>query len=245
MSYFQNFPIVNYRFGDEVTPTIFQKLTAYVDIIDQVKNSSAFYTSYFIQQDERPDTLSYKLYDTVDYHWTFFLLNDHLRLSGWPLSNTALYKLSEQYYPHQSIVTKDPIFDSFVVGSRVEGLQSGATGVVIKRNLDLGQLIIDVENGLKFYDDEQVTYFDERTESIRSLQVYRATTQLFATHHFEDANGNPIDIDPFTQIISGLENVTYRDHLSRRNEELKKISVLKPSVINRVVGEFNASLRSN
>ena len=80
--YFQNFPTVAYKFGDNEAPVLFNNLSAYVDIVDQIKDNVAFYNKYTIQAGDRPDTLSYKLYDTVDYYWTFFLMNDHLRISG-------------------------------------------------------------------------------------------------------------------------------------------------------------------
>ena len=37
MSFFSNFPIVDYKFGNEVDTSLFQNLTVYVDLIDQVR----------------------------------------------------------------------------------------------------------------------------------------------------------------------------------------------------------------
>ena len=36
MAYFTNFPFVDYNFGNEIDPAVFQNLTVYVDLIDQV-----------------------------------------------------------------------------------------------------------------------------------------------------------------------------------------------------------------
>ena len=90
MSFFSNFPIVNYKFGNEVSDTIFQNLTVYVDLIDQIIDNASLYTKYTIQDGERPDSLSYKLYDTVDHYWTFYLLNKKLRIKvgHWLIKNS-------------------------------------------------------------------------------------------------------------------------------------------------------------
>ena len=76
MAFFRNFPFVNYRFGDEIDPAVFQNLTAYIDIIDQFKDDLNFYETYYIKDGLRPDALSYELYGTSDYYWMFYLLND-------------------------------------------------------------------------------------------------------------------------------------------------------------------------
>ena len=82
MTLFANYPLVDYRFGDEVATSVFQNITTYVDLIDQVADDAALYEYYFIPDGMRPDVLSYELYGTIDYYWTFFLLNDNLRQQG-------------------------------------------------------------------------------------------------------------------------------------------------------------------
>ena len=52
MSFFKNFPFVEYNFGDEINPAVFQNLTAYVDIVDQFKDDLSFYELYHIKDNE-------------------------------------------------------------------------------------------------------------------------------------------------------------------------------------------------
>lgn len=89
MSYFDNFSLVEYRFGDEDESqrVLTEDLSIYVDLLDQVDDLISFYENYFIINGERPDALSYKLYGNIDYYWTFFLMNPKLRESGWPLDS--------------------------------------------------------------------------------------------------------------------------------------------------------------
>ena len=105
-NYFRNFPMVDYKFGNENTGTRFQHLGTYVDIIDQVKEYSVYYQSYNIRNGERPETLSYTLYRNTDYYWTFYLLNDHLRTHGWPIRDADLFPKANQYYPNSVSLTE-------------------------------------------------------------------------------------------------------------------------------------------
>ena len=104
-NYFADFPVVDYRFGDEESFTKFQHLGTTVDILEQVKQYEVYYQTYEIQNGERPEVLSYKLYEDVNYYWTFYLLNDHLRQSGWPLRDAAVYDYIQIYYPNSVVVT--------------------------------------------------------------------------------------------------------------------------------------------
>ena len=99
-NYFKDFPKVPYRFGDEREFVEFQHLGTYIDILDQVKDYAVYYMNYHVQNGERPDQLSYKLYRSSNYHWTFYLLNDHLRQGGWPIRDADVYPKAQEYYPN-------------------------------------------------------------------------------------------------------------------------------------------------
>lgn len=146
MTYFKNFPIISYKFGNETTQqTLFQNLTVYVDVLDQVVDNISAYTEYTIIDGERPDTISYKLYGTSDYYWTFFLLNKKLRQQGWPLTMQQQYDAVKQYYPHKVITTQDTIHGEFYKDEIVatEPFDNPTfKGRIIEKNFDLGQIII-------------------------------------------------------------------------------------------------------
>lgn len=104
-NYFRNFPVVDYRFGNNELPVKFQHLGTYVDILDQVKQYSVYYETYTIENGERPDALSFKLYETPNYYWTFYLLNHNLRDHGWPLRDAEVWPLAQKYYPNTCFTT--------------------------------------------------------------------------------------------------------------------------------------------
>lgn len=152
MAFFNNFPRIDYKFGDEILPSRFQNLSVYIDLIDQVTDDANFYEKYTIIDGERPDILSYKLYGTTDLYWTFFLLNEKLRRQGWPLTFQEVYENRVLYYPHTVIRTYDTFFDRMSLGDTViQGSFSSPTaiGTVIKKDYDHGQLFIKTETELR------------------------------------------------------------------------------------------------
>lgn len=104
-NFFQKFNKIPYRFGDGELPVNFQDISAYVDVFDQVVEFSAYYQNYQIRDHQRPDQLSDMLYGTPDYYWTFYLMNEKLRISGWPIDNSQVYTKAKEYYPNIVVTT--------------------------------------------------------------------------------------------------------------------------------------------
>jgi len=168
-NYFKNFPKVDYRFGNNEATVKFQDLGVYIDIVDQVKEYSIFYESYNIQNGHRADQVSMELYDSPNYYWTFFLLNDSLRTGGWPIRDADLYSKTKEYYPNMAFTTpatsvlkaaftnkqnqrfwfatgeEIPLARDvyFVVGSWVYFRESKAVGKILKIDQDLGLVTTD------------------------------------------------------------------------------------------------------
>ena len=142
MSYFTNYPRVKYKFGNESTTTEVQDIGAYIDILDSVKDDVSFYQEYNLRDGDRPDQVSYTLYETPEYYWTFFMLNDDLKRRGWPVTNSRIINKAKEEYPNTTLTTRANLAEQFLVGSTVEGQTSGAMGVVLRRRPDMGQVIV-------------------------------------------------------------------------------------------------------
>ena len=146
MSFFANYPVIDYKFGDEILPSKFQDLSVYIDLLDQIVDDASFYEKYTILDGERPDTLSYKLYGTTAYYWTFFLLNEKIRRQGWPLTFQEVYANSKLYYQHTVFNTNKTMFDRMKIGDTViQGnvANPSSIGKVVKRDHDNGQLFVE------------------------------------------------------------------------------------------------------
>lgn len=142
--YFKEFPLVYYNFGNNEPVSLFQNITAYVDLIDQIADQINYYETYTIKDNERPDSLSHILYGDSQFYWTFYLLNEKLRVSGWPLTFQEFEKYIVTAYPNHTVTTQKDISTTlFKPGQLVTGSDTGIQGRIIEVNLELGQIVVD------------------------------------------------------------------------------------------------------
>jgi len=243
MSHFKNFPKVFYNFGTEIDSVIFQKLGTYVDIIDQVRDDITIYSDYTILDGDRPDILSYNLYGNIQYYWLIFYVNDALREEGWPLTANEVQEQMEKYYPHDFIRTYGNWFKSdFKIGNRATGKKSGAFGDIVQTHPDLGQIIVANNTDYEFQKAETVEagfgFFNPDT-----IEIQFTDKQYNAVHHYEDAAGNYVDIDPLQEAPSTVTPITFAERFIDENEKRKRVRIIKPEVINQLFNEFNRALK--
>lgn len=164
MSYFNKFPTVKYDFFDNNSQTTIPDIFRQVRVVDKRFESATAYQLYEIGED-RPDQLSYKLYGTTDYHWTFFLINDTLSngLEGWPMTHIQLTDHIDQTYKGHTItlyrgkddpINENSIHGSLPIGSTITGLESGVSAVVTGRNPKVNQVVIEFEGNGRFQSGE-------------------------------------------------------------------------------------------
>ena len=263
--YFQNIPNVPYRFGDLNDEAMITNLTAYSEVLDTVKGNAAFYQDYYIQHDERPDHVAYKLYKNPQLHWTIYLLNPKLRENGWPLSDLEVLEKVKKQYPDTTLNTDEDISSMFQVGQVVTGQMSGASGVVVRRNLDLGQIIVNVDSSLPPFrtDGERIT--SVVGETLQAVDITSSEDEHQSLRHWVedveyavDKNETPdesltqryaytsrLDVprDPITDNPLAAE-VSHYDHYVAENNSLKQIRVVRPGNIREVVSAFIAAVGS-
>jgi len=239
MTYFQNFPAVPYLFGNETQFTIATNITPYIDLIDQLKDDAATYESYSILDGDRPDQVSFKLYQTTDSYWTFYLLNDKLRRQGWPLSYSELIDRIKLQYPNRTLVIREHLGTKFEVGQEITGSTSGATGIILRRNLDLGQIIVKPTNSNTFQAEVITNVINGVTNS---STVASSSLEYLSAHHYENTSGKTVDIDPTLAPGASLVEITYQQRFENANEALRDIKVFKPDVINSIITQFKSEL---
>ena len=242
--YFQRFPFVNYNFGNNEADTIFPNISAYIDIVDQLRDEASFYEKYTILDGDRPDIVSQMLYDTPDYHWTFFFMNDGLRESGWPLSEREMRALVKKRYPHRTVTTQSNIASNFLPGTPVVGKTSGTIGTVVERNLDLGQIVINTVDNNNFNLEQIAGGTTAEEQAVQLATIISASTQFNAPLYYKNTSGDIVDIDPYNQTTSGLVPTTIMEDNINFNDRLKEITVIKPSRIISVVSEYFKLLKA-
>lgn len=241
MSYFNGFPSVPYYFGNEEDITVTQNISLYSEVIDQIKDNGSYYNYYTIKEGDRPDNVSYQLYGTPNLYWTLFLMNDHIREQGWPLTNREINQKAEADFPHTTLVTQENIATRFAVGQTVEGLVSGATGVVVGKRIDFGQIIVHTTD--TFNSTEIISSVDDEGDA-ETATLTSVSEEYNSVHHYEDSNGDYVDVDPFSGDPAIYNTITFKDRYIAANDTLKEIKVLNPNTASQVNRAFKKSLRT-
>lgn len=239
-SYFTNFKKILYLFGDEITPVAFQDLSKYVPLIDEIADEISAYIEYEIQDFERPDSLSHRLYGNSEYDWTFYLMNDSLRERGWPLSKQDLYKAAkEKYFPDWTIDLQLATADSaalygnlFPVGQKVK---LGSYDMIVKsKNLQIGTLTLQSPyySADSDFTSQQILHFADDTH--REIRTIR---EINGVRHYVNDSDNEIDYFFTSETPIPITNVEW---LEQKNDELKRIRVIRKDSIEMVVGKFKS-----
>lgn len=172
MGFFRQFPKVQYDFFNRGVNYNVTDMFRYVNVDYSFLDDVATYSYYRIQNGERPDIVSQRLYGTPDYYWTFFIVNDHLKdgLAGWPLPQELFEDYMNTEYSGVAVNSKvnlgvnsagevlytNALADEFPVGTEVTIASAGppepftgiptylprGSGKVFARNPQLCQLII-------------------------------------------------------------------------------------------------------
>jgi len=258
MDFFKFFPRTLYVYGNEaedigtgdVQTQFVHDLSTYVEVIDQVRQNSAFHLKYYIQENERPDQVSYKLYGNTNFHWTFFMMNENLRSQGWPLSNIELEKRIHKDFPHLVFTTNTDLTNHFLPGQIVVGSTSNARARVLRRNLDLGQIIVEPLKNLVNVNAKFTVNRSEfvTSKSVNAIQTQTAffdiTNEYESVRYYTNSSGRIVDIDPSqAQNLSATYiPVTQEEFYHKENDTLKEINVIKPELIGEVTAAYKQAL---
>lgn len=238
-SYFENFPKVLYLFGDNEDAVLFQQLNKYTDVVDQNRDDVGTYIEYEIRDFERPDTLSSRLYQSPDYAWTFFIMNDNLREQGWPKTLQQVYDYAQNdlfpnYTAKLDISTADSagqFADKYPVGQAV--LVGTKTGTVIRKNLDVGEITISSDSDLT--GQTTLTY----NTGTNSVALTNTVYEYEGTHHYENDSAEWLDRFFTSETIVPKTNL---DYLVSENESAKRIRIIKKDQIESVVASWKRTI---
>jgi len=232
--YFKNFPRVQYDIlGDGETRTMID-LTSFTAFNLDRLDGAISYTYYNIEDGDRPDNVSFALYGSPDYHWTFFLVNPHLRnyYDHWPKGSHALSEMVKIKYPHIAGLfnTNQVLAGKFKIGEIVTGQQSRASGYVRAKYPTDGYIVIEPFIG-KFKESGESIVGAETEDALDCdsfVQQYNAPH-----HHVNDFTGDVVE-----QGLSGTTAISFYEWEVENNNQNSKIKVIRPEIIRTVVGEF-------
>ena len=229
-TYFQRFPTIQYDiYGNGNTLELID-ISRTVRIKPEIKDDIILYTHYVIQDGERPDNVSMKLYGSQEYYWTFFMVNDNLINihEDWPLSREELDNKVQMKYSGNVLKTFDDISNLYTKGEIIRGLQSGATATILEKDPNLG--LIKISTPTKAFKGGEVL----KGQYSNDICVIDSQIEFkYATHHYENSEGLVV---PSTAL--GAYEVTNAEYEQNENERKSTIRVIKREYINQVSAEF-------
>ena len=105
MRFFSQFPLTEYRINGESTTSSLIDIYRHVDVNETLIDDLTNYRFYDIKDGERPDIVSYKLYGSPEYHWSFFIINEKLNnMNDWPRSYQEQSTYIDRKYDEYSVL---------------------------------------------------------------------------------------------------------------------------------------------
>jgi hypothetical protein len=106
MSYFTRFPLLAYSSNTLSTTNIVSDVLKRVVVDQKTRENLVIFDEYDVQDGETPELISFKFYETTEYHWVVLLVNDILDPRyGWPLTDEQLYTYTANKYGSANVNT--------------------------------------------------------------------------------------------------------------------------------------------
>ena len=214
-----------------------KNLTAKAKVSNALINNAGYYQTIEVIDGERPDHLSKRLYNTDDYHWTFLLLNSHLKniWDDWPMKYSQLVEYCTNKYQYLAADTDDDLNNKFTLGEVVTGSVSNATGTLKEIHVNMGYLVIEKLTGTFTITGETVN----GVSSADSVTCNFIKSQAYAPHHHvDDSTGAWVP-----RRLAGTTAYSYIDYESAVTEQNRNLKVIKPEHISSVAREFISIMR--
>jgi len=214
-----------------------KNLTAKAKVSNALINNAGYYQTVEVIDGERPDHLSKRLYNTDDYHWTFLLLNSHLKniWDDWPMKYSQLVEYCTEKYQYLAADTDDDLNNKFTLGEVVTGSVSNATGTLKEIHVNMGYLVIEKLTGTFTITGETVN----GVSSADSVTCNFIKSQAYAPHHHvDDSTGAWVP-----RRLAGTTAYSYIDYESAVTEQNRNLKVIKPEHISSVAREFISIMR--
>ena len=279
MAFFRQFPKIEYDFNRQGVINNMVDIYRSVRPLQNFVDDTSAYVYYEVKNGERPDIVSNKLYGNQNFYWTFFVVNEGLHdgLQAWPMSQEDLFTYIEREYEGYAITTNPVIrrdsdglitaFENslagsvpgtttgkFQLGETITGGTSGATGTLVKKDLDLNQLIVQNVTGAFIGDPTVVpTNLTERITGSTSgdfVDSYQAYKYAEAPHHwFLQGDKEEKVVTNGAYITGGEEtsDITFKSNravVEEINDERSRIRVIAPSYIEQFADQFETLLNA-
>jgi hypothetical protein len=228
--YFQKFPLTLYSLDNRQSVQVIQNLLLRLVISDEIKNNFSVYDEYDIKDGETPEILAFQFYGDSNLHWLILHMNDIIDPRfDWPLDTYNLKRFAEgkytningtHHYENTNGETVNGILEMFSnsefanlsVGDVIENTSGVGIGHVTEV-ISTSEVLVTVSKGGFVVGD-----------------VIRKVGTTSPTY-------TPYTIRSLSQIP--VTNFVYEDRI---NETKRRIKILKPQFVERIVKDFDSKL---
>jgi hypothetical protein len=265
MGYFNKFKRTAYDIDGTGTYQPLVNLTSNVAISNKLIENIAFYANVAVGDGERMEQLSYRLYGTPSYYWTFLLINKNIKniWNDWPKSNYQILEYCSKKYDGVAGIVKDKSLTSatFSVGEEVytsdinyakatvESIHTNEGYIVLSPmaycygNGDDDNKAACIESGgvwkvPNLLSDQSVT-IKSILDSSKFIEVESIVKHMDAPHHHLDENNMIETYDIGGSLITAVSLFEYERYMNDNN---RMIRAVKPEHINALVKEFEKEI---
>ena len=256
MSFFRQFPKIGYDFELKGVKQNVVDIFRHVKPIQEFIDNYTEYRVYEVENGERPDVVSERIYGTNKYYWTFFIVNDFLHdgYRAWPMSQEDLHEYIEEEYNGFAIITRtetnpaNSIAGRFQIGEVIQGNTSGAKGTLFRKNLDNNQLIVRDMQNTNAYEVEETIQGNTSNDFVVSSQIFKYADAPYYYFKTGDTKKRPqtnaLHIKGAKHGDGELSFITYRQYEYDLNETRSSIRVVDPNYIGRFAETFEKLLNA-
>lgn len=229
-NFFKQFPTVGYDFDRNGILQNMTDIFRHVKPLDNFIDNSLGYRFYEIQDGERPDIVSQKLYGTPNYYWTFFVVNERLHdgYREWPMSQIDFSEYLDKKYEGVAIIPGRPSVTTntdgivlssnnslggrFIIGEKIRGQVSNAEGTLVQKNVDMHQVILQKVTGNFLGDETGLSSVEEikglsSDDIVDTYKVYNYIDAPYQYYHSSDTEKKAVSYsNAFQNTSSGREN---------------------------------------
>lgn len=227
--YFQKFPKTFYSLDDRATVQVVTNILQRVVLAQELQNNFSVYDEYDVRDTDTPENLAFQLYGDSELHWIILHYNNVLDPRfEWPLSVSNLVKVVEGKYAEKNGIHHYEDSNGNEVNGNVIINASSFTGINVA-----APIVNLTQTGIGF-----ITSKPSATSIIVTTTKggFQTGDQIaLGTNNLITANVTS------TTTISGtaVTNLLFED---RENELRRRIKVLKPQFIERVISEFESKM---
>lgn len=230
--YFQYFQKEDFQLTNQGTRNL-TNLAQYTRIFSKIADDISFYTYYTMDNSERLDTISRKLYGTSEYYWTFLLVNKELSNTFMDIrkDNNEFNNFLQRKYPDTALTfTNDSDNISLITTVDIDTELSNNLGTVTGIYPTMNYITV---TGLTNSSPVGETI----SASGSTVTVASAVPHYEAPHHKENADGEWVRSGSVGALVS------IRTWEQEQNDEKYQLKVIRPQYIQTVARQFEREMK--